>query len=109
MIEFEIKILSIAVIPIFWVIPALINGAAADLDGTAPSGSNFVLDNLDCDGAESSILHCPETGEVTEICEASQIAGVKCAKSKIWLLFTYVTNPFWLDYFNYLRVQYFEI
>ena len=61
----------------------LINGAAADLYGTAPSGSNFVLDNLDCDGGESSILHCPETGEVTEICEASQIAGVKCATSKI--------------------------
>ena len=65
-------------------IAALANGAAADLYGTAPSGTNFVLDNLGCTGKESSVFHCLVTDEVTEICGASQIAGVKCATSKLW-------------------------
>ena len=64
-------------------IEALANGAAADLYGTAPSGTNFVLDNLGCTGKESSVFHCLVTDEVTEICGASQIAGVKCASSKL--------------------------
>ena len=62
---------------------ALVNGTAADLYGTAPSGSNFTIDNLDCKGSESSVFHCSLTGELTDLCEASQIAGVKCATSKI--------------------------
>ena len=64
-------------------ITALANSNAAGLYGTAPSGSNFTLDNLNCNGKESSIFHCSLTGEFTKTCEASQIAGVKCAKSKI--------------------------
>ena len=65
-------------------IKALVNSDAADLYGTAPSASNFVLDNLDCSGLESSIFHCPVTGELTDICDASQIAGVNCSTSKMW-------------------------
>ena len=64
-------------------IEALANGAADDLYGTAPSGSNFTLDNLNCNGKETSIFHCSLTGELAKTCEASQIAGVKCTKSKI--------------------------
>ena len=64
-------------------IEALSNSAASEVFGTAPSGSNFVLDNLDCAGTESSIFHCPFTGELTDVCEASQIAGVKCSNCKI--------------------------
>ena len=65
-------------------IEALANGAADNLYGTAPSGSNFTLDNLDCSGSETSIFDCPLSSELAEVCEASKIAGVKCAKSKIW-------------------------
>ena len=64
-------------------IEALANGAADDLYGTAPSGSNFALDNLDCSGSESSIFDCPLSTELAKVCDASKIAGVKCAKSKI--------------------------
>ena len=64
-------------------IEALAKRSAADLYGTAPSASNFILNNLDCSGSETSIFHCPLTGEVTDDCDASQIAGVKCATSKI--------------------------
>ena len=64
-------------------IEALANGAAADLYGTAPSASNFTLYNLDCSGNENTIFHCPLTGESMVDCDASQIAGVKCATSKI--------------------------
>ena len=64
-------------------IEALANGAADDLYGTAPSGSNFTLDNLDCSSSESSIFDCPLSSELAEVCDASKIAGVKCAKSKI--------------------------
>ena len=62
---------------------ALANSDAAGLYGTAPSGSNFTLDNLDCSGSESSIFDCPLSSELAEVCDASKIAGVKCAKSKI--------------------------
>ena len=64
-------------------IEAFTNSAADDLYGTAPSGSNFTLDNLNCNGKETSIFHCSLTGELAKPCEASQIAGVKCTKSKI--------------------------
>ena len=55
-----------------------------DLYGFSPSGSNFTLDDLDCNGSESSVFDCIVTGEPNEICEASDIAGVKCGSSKIW-------------------------
>ena len=64
-------------------IVALTNGAADELYGTAPSGSNFVLDNLDCTGFEKSVFDCPLTGELSDVCEASHIAGVKCAASTL--------------------------
>ena len=57
---------------------------SADFYGTAPSGANFVLDNLGCTGKESSVFHCLITDEVTDTCGAFQIAGVKCATSKLW-------------------------
>ena len=63
-------------------IESLVNGAATHLYGTASSGSNFTLNNLECTGAESSVFDCPLTGELTENCEASEIAGVKCVTSK---------------------------
>ena len=66
-------------------IEALTNSTADDLYGTAPSGSNFTLDNLDCSGSESSVFDCPLTGEVSENCEATKIAGVRCATSKKFL------------------------
>ena len=64
-------------------IEALTNSTADDLYGTAPSGSNFTLDNLDCKGHESSVFHCPPTSELAENCVASKIAGVRCSTSKI--------------------------
>ena len=65
-------------------IVALTNGAADELYGTAPSGSNFVLDNLDCTGSEKSVFDCSLTGELSDVCEASHIAGVKCSASTLW-------------------------
>ena len=62
---------------------AFTNSAAHDFYGTSPSGSNFLLDNLDCRGSEKSVFHCPITGELTENCQPTQIAGVKCSMSKI--------------------------
>ena len=64
-------------------IVAFSNSAAADLYGTASSGSDFALDKLNCKGSEKSVFHCPIAEELTDDCEASQIAGVKCATSKI--------------------------
>ena len=63
-------------------IEALSNGAAADIFGTAPSGSYFTLDNLNCDGSETTVFKCPISTELAKICDASQIAGVRCATSK---------------------------
>ena len=65
---------------------ALTNSVAHEIYGTSPSGSNFVLDNLDCSGMENSVFQCPVTGELSDACEASQIAGVKCSESKFWLV-----------------------
>ena len=62
---------------------ALADGAAADLYGTLPTGSNFILDNLKCDGSESSVWECPLSNEVTEVCVASKAAGVICSESKL--------------------------
>ena len=45
------------------------------------------VDNLACTGSEFSVFHCKLTGELTDKCEAWQIAGVKCATSKIYLVF----------------------
>ena len=66
---------------------ALTNSAAHEIYGTSPSGSNFVLDNLDCSGKENSVFECQLTGELSDECEATQIAGVKCSESKFWLVF----------------------
>ena len=63
-------------------IEALIDTAADDLYGPAPSGSTFTLDNLDCSGHETSIYDCPVTGELTEYCGATEMAAVKCSKGK---------------------------
>ena len=65
-------------------IKAFTNSAANDLYGIAPSGSNFVLDNLDCSGQENSVFDCQLTGELSDNCKATQIAGVKCSPSKLW-------------------------
>ena len=65
---------------------ALASSTADDLYGIAPSGSNFVLDNLDCSGLENSVFQCPLTGELSDNCEATQIAGVNCSASKLCLL-----------------------
>ena len=48
--------------------------------GKDPSGGRFVLDNLQCNGSESSIFDCPNHGEWRHDCEASEIAGVRCEK-----------------------------
>ena len=64
-------------------IAALGSSTADGLYGTAPSGDNFVLDNLDCAGIETSVFDCPHNGEWNENCVASDIAGVHCATSKL--------------------------
>ena len=46
--------------------------------GQGPSGSRFVLDNLNCTGNESSVFDCPHNGEWNEDCRANEIAGVRC-------------------------------
>ena len=71
---------------------ALTNSAAHQIYGSSPSGSNFVLDKLDCSGMENSVFQCPVTGELSDACEASQIAGVKCSESKFWLDFKKITK-----------------
>ena len=77
-------------------IMAFANSAADDLYGIAPSGSNFLLDNLDCSGKENSVFECRLTGELSDKCEATQIAGVKCSASKLFLL-QKKTSLFWLQ------------
>ena len=62
---------------------ALAFSTADGLYGTPPSGDNFVLDNLDCAGIETSVFDCPHNGEWNENCGALDIAGVHCATSKI--------------------------
>ena len=63
-------------------IAALGHSTADNLYGI-PSETDFVLSNLDCAGTETSVFRCPLTGEEDEDCLASEIAGVKCATSKI--------------------------
>ena len=54
--------------------------------GTAPSGNNFVLDDLGCTGNEASVFDCLHNGEWNEDCGATDIAGVQCATSKLNLM-----------------------
>ena len=51
------------------------------LYSTAPSGNDFVLNNLGCFGTESSVFDCAHDGEWQSNCEYREIAGVKCALS----------------------------
>ena len=62
---------------------AYANSTADDLYGKAPSGNNFVLADLGCNGDEASIFECPHSGEWSNDCEAFEIAGVVCATSKL--------------------------
>ena len=62
---------------------ALTLSTADDLYGTAPSGENFVLDNLYCVGNETSIFDCIHPGEWNSNCAADEIAGVQCTTSKL--------------------------
>ena len=55
---------------------------ASNSYGTAPSGSNFILDGLSCTGKENSIFDCSHNGEWNENCGATEIAGVQCATGK---------------------------
>ena len=55
--------------------------------GTAPSGNNFVLDDLACTGSETSVFDCKHSGEWNETCTATDIAGVQCASSKLKQLY----------------------
>ena len=66
-------------------IRALASSTANDLYGNAPSGDNFVLSTLKCTGNETSIFDCSHLGEWDDTidCDASEIAGVQCATSKI--------------------------
>ena len=60
------------------------NSSTADgFFGTAPSGNNFVLDDLACTGSETSVFDCKHSGEWNETCTATDIAGVQCASSKL--------------------------
>ena len=60
-------------------------GIANDVYGTAPSGNNFILEELDCTGNETSVFDClPHNGEwMYTYCFAGEIAGVQCATSKL--------------------------
>ena len=62
---------------------ALGGKTAAALYGTAPSGRNFVLDDLRCTGNEDSVFDCPHNGEWKNDCSAKEIAGVQCKSSKL--------------------------
>ena len=64
-------------------IAALASSSADDLYGTAPSGKNFVLYQLECSGNETSIFDCKHPGEWIHNCKANEIAGVQCATSKL--------------------------
>ena len=46
--------------------------------GIAPSGDNFVLDNLECIGNETSVFDCPHNGKGVHNCEGDEWAGVTC-------------------------------
>ena len=70
-------------------IAALGSSIADDLYGTAPSGDNFVLSDLECSGNETSVFDCLHSGEWNEKCIATEIAGVKCATSKLRIMSEY--------------------
>ena len=53
--------------------------------GNNPSGDSYVLDDLKCDGTESSIFDCPHNGEWNSNCAADEIVGVKCEGNSIIL------------------------
>ena len=55
---------------------------ASNSYGTAPSGSNFILDDLTCTGNETFIFDCIHNGEWKHNCAAVEIAGVQCATGK---------------------------
>ena len=58
-------------------------GTINDLYGDAPLGDKFVLSNLLCTGKEASVFECPHSGEWSDDCEATEIAAVQCATSKL--------------------------
>ena len=62
---------------------ALAEGTAFDIFGIAPSGHSFVLDDLDCQGNETSIFDCSHNGEWNENCVFTDIAGIQCATGNI--------------------------
>ena len=62
---------------------ALASSDAADLYGTAPSGNNFVLNDLGCAGKEDTLFDCAHSGEWNNNCGAAGTAGVQCAISKL--------------------------
>ena len=64
-------------------IAALASSSADDLYGTAPSGDNFVLDELNCHGNEDSVFDCPHNGEWENNCKKEEIAGVICSSSRL--------------------------
>ena len=49
--------------------------------GNNPSGSSYVLDELACDGSESSVFDCQHNGEWEENCGSTEMAGVQCENS----------------------------
>ena len=62
---------------------AFANSTADDLYGTAPSGNNFVLNDLGCAGKEDTLFDCAHSGEWNNNCGAAGTAGVQCAISKL--------------------------
>ena len=64
-------------------ITALGSSTAMNLYGTAPSGDNFVLDDLGCTGNEASIFDCQHKGEWNGNYNATDIVGVQCETSKL--------------------------
>ena len=64
-------------------IAALGSSTADGLYGTAPSGNNFILEELGCTGNETAVFDCPHLGEWNAYCAPGEIAGVRCASSKL--------------------------
>ena len=57
--------------------------ASANIADYGLNDPYFVLDDLNCDGSETSVFECPVTGESNGQCDASEVAGVECSKSKL--------------------------
>lgn len=64
-------------------IAALGSSTADSLYSTAPSGNNFILEELGCTGNETAVFDCPHLGEWNAYCAPGEIAGVQCASSKL--------------------------